>query len=151
MVGLIRIACVAAMVFAGVAFAQVGSGESLLDANSATEAQLLTLPNVDAALAGRIVAARPFRDVLALNAILNEALGRREREQLYGRLFVPLNLNTAPREAIRLIPRVSDRLAFEFEEYRPYRSLEQFRREIGKYVDTAEVARLERYVFIPAD
>jgi hypothetical protein len=36
----------------------------------------------------------------------------------------------------------------EFEEYRPYRAMEQFRREIGKYVDQAEVARLERYVTI---
>ena len=36
----------------------------------------------------------------------------------------------------------------EFEEYRPYRAIEQFRREMGKYVDPAEVARLERYVTI---
>jgi hypothetical protein len=36
----------------------------------------------------------------------------------------------------------------EFEEYRPYTSIERFRREIGKYVDSAEVARLERYVTI---
>jgi hypothetical protein len=36
----------------------------------------------------------------------------------------------------------------EFEEYRPYRDLAQFRREIGKYVDDAEVARLEKYVTI---
>jgi len=36
----------------------------------------------------------------------------------------------------------------EFEEYRPYTSIEQFRREIGKYVDKAEVARLEKYVMI---
>jgi hypothetical protein len=36
----------------------------------------------------------------------------------------------------------------EFEEYRPYTGMEQFRREIGKYVDDEEVARLERYVMI---
>ena len=34
----------------------------------------------------------------------------------------------------------------EFKEYRPYKSIEQFRREIGKYVDKKELARLERYV-----
>jgi hypothetical protein len=34
----------------------------------------------------------------------------------------------------------------EFKEYRPYKTMEQFRREIGKYVDEKEVARLERYV-----
>ena len=36
----------------------------------------------------------------------------------------------------------------EFKEYRPYSRIEQFRREIGKYVDDDEVARLERYVEI---
>jgi hypothetical protein len=34
----------------------------------------------------------------------------------------------------------------EFKEYRPYKTMDQFRREIGKYVDKKEVARLERYV-----
>ncbi|MEP6551033.1 MAG: hypothetical protein ABJB95_07610 [Gemmatimonadales bacterium] len=34
------------------------------------------------------------------------------------------------------------------EQYRPYTSIEQFRREIGKYVDKAEVARLEQYIVI---
>jgi hypothetical protein len=37
-------------------------------------------------------------------------------------------------------------MAHEFEEYRPYANIEQFRREIGKYVDEKEVARLEQYV-----
>ena len=39
----------------------------------------------------------------------------------------------------------------EFKEYRPYKSIEQFRREIGKYVDDDELARLEGYVFVPID
>ena len=34
----------------------------------------------------------------------------------------------------------------EFKEYRPYKNIEQFRKEIGKYVDKKEVARLEKYV-----
>jgi hypothetical protein len=34
----------------------------------------------------------------------------------------------------------------EFLEYRPYRAMAQFEREMGKYVDDGEVARLARYV-----
>ncbi len=34
----------------------------------------------------------------------------------------------------------------EFKEYRPYKDLAQFRREVGKYVDDTELARLERFV-----
>ena len=36
----------------------------------------------------------------------------------------------------------------EFNEYRPYKAMDQVRRETGKDVDKAEVARMERYVII---
>jgi len=43
---------------------------------------------------------------------------------------------------------VGARMRGEFEEYRPWTDLGHFRREIGKYVDDAEVERLARYVTI---
>ena len=58
----------------------------------------------------------------------------------------PINLNTATSEEIALIPGMSRRMIREFEEYRPYADLGVFDREIGKYVDDAEVARLRSYV-----
>lgn len=61
-------------------------------------------------------------------------------------VFVPLNLNTATDEQLLTIPGLSRRMLREFTEYRPYTSMKQFRREIGKYVDEDEVARLERYI-----
>ena len=61
-------------------------------------------------------------------------------------VFVHLNLNTASAEELMSIPGMSSKLVHEFEEYRPYTSMEQFRGEIGKYVDEDEVARLETYV-----
>jgi DNA uptake protein ComE-like DNA-binding protein len=135
--------------FAGAASAQVGTSMGLLDANSATEAELRMAPNADAAVASKIVASRPFASASAFDDLLAATLAEPQREQLYGRVFVTINLNTASRAEILLIPGMSDRMAHEFEEYRPYTSLEQFRREIGKYVPAAEVARLEQYVFVP--
>ena len=60
-----------------------------------------------------------------------------------------LNLNTATGDEFRTIPDVGDRMVHEFEEYRPYVSIQQFRQEIGKYVDSAQVAAYEQYVFVP--
>jgi DNA uptake protein ComE-like DNA-binding protein len=59
---------------------------------------------------------------------------------------VPINLNTASDADILSIPNLGQRMLGEFKEYRPYKAMQQFRREIGKYVDDKEVARLERYV-----
>jgi DNA uptake protein ComE-like DNA-binding protein len=62
--------------------------------------------------------------------------------------IVPININTATDAQILAIPGMGPRMLREFKEYRPYTSIEQFRREIGKYVDKAEVARLEQYITI---
>lgn len=65
-----------------------------------------------------------------------------------GAVIMPININTATDAEILRIPGVGPRMLREFKEYRPYTSIEQFRREIGKYVDKAEVARLEQYIVI---
>ena len=65
-----------------------------------------------------------------------------------GAKIVPININTATDAEILRIPGVGPRMLREFKEYRPYTSIDQFRREIGKYVDQAEVARLEQYIVI---
>ena len=143
--------CVAAALVWSAAQAQVGNNESILNPNVAGEDQLEGVAHLDPGLVGNIVAGRPFSGVAELDALLSGSLNESQRAEVYGRLFVPINLNSASEEEILLIPGVGRRMAHEFEEYRPYRSLEQFRREIGKYVDDAEVARLEQYVFVPLD
>ena len=63
--------------------------------------------------------------------------------------IVPVNLNTGTEEEFMTIPDVGERMAHEFEEYRPWTSVQQFRREIGKYVDEDQVAAYEPYVYVP--
>ncbi len=62
-----------------------------------------------------------------------------------------LNLNTAGAEDFLTVPGVGNRMVREFMEYRPYTSILQFRREIGKYVAAAQVAEYEKYVYVPVD
>ena len=131
--------------------AQVGTSVTVVDANIATEQELSALPQLAPALVKGILDGRPFPSVTELDAILAQTLAREQITTLYGRLFVHLNLNTATREQILLVPNAGPRMVREFLEYRPYRALAQFHREIGKYVDDTELARLEQYVFVPID
>ena len=118
----------------------------LLNPNTATEAELAAVEGLDAKTVMTIVSSRPFKTSGDLDKALAFTLDDAAREALYATLFVPINLNSASRADILLIPGVGGKMAHEFEEYRPYSSMEQFRREIGKYVDQDEVARLEMYV-----
>ena len=63
-----------------------------------------------------------------------------------------LNLNEAAGEEFQAaIPNFGERMVREFLEYRPYVSIQQFRQEIGKYVDEAQVAAYEQYVYVPVN
>ena len=131
------------------AMAQAETG--LVNPNLADKDELQALPNVDDAIAQTIIDGRPYLTAADLDTALAAALNDEQREALYTQLFRPIDLNNASEAEILLIPAMSKKMAHEFEEYRPYASMEQFRREIGKYVDDAEVARLGQYVFIPVD
>jgi DNA uptake protein ComE-like DNA-binding protein len=118
----------------------------VLDANTATAEELSAIPNMDEFLVEAVISNRPFATIGALNELLGADLSNEELEALYAHLFVPIKLNTADESDILLIPGVGGKMAHEFEEYRPYSDIEQFRREMSKYVDAEEVARLEQYV-----
>lgn len=136
---------------AGHAAAQVGRNTAVLNPNLAGDEELRALPHLTAATVETIMTRRPFMNMLELDSLLGQTLSQDQRSELYPRLFVPINLNTASRDEILLVPGAGPRMAHEFEEYRPYRALAQFRREIGKYVDDDEVARFEQFVFVPID
>lgn len=122
----------------------------MLNANLATAAELEAALE-DEALAANIVENRPYLSLLDLGAALMETMDEDQTEAVLRKVSVPINLNTASREEILLIPGVGPRMAHEFEEYRPYVAMAQFHREIGKYVDDEEVERLATYVFVPVD
>jgi DNA uptake protein ComE-like DNA-binding protein len=136
---------------AGPAVAQVGRQPGMMDPNLATEQELAALPHMTPALARGILDQRPFLNITALNTYLAASLSKEQLTELYRKMFIHINLNTAPKEEILLIPGVGNRMLHEFEEYRPYRGLSHFRREIGKYVDEAELDRLTGYVFVPVN
>jgi DNA uptake protein ComE-like DNA-binding protein len=139
-----------ALLLAAPAVAQVGKSQGLVDANTISEADLAKLPGMTPAIAKALIAARPFDNITALNTfLLAQKLTQDQANALYRNIFVNINLNTATAAEIMLIPGAGKRMAHEFEEYRPWRSYAQFEKEIGKYVDAKEVARLAQYTFIP--
>ncbi len=141
---------VIALLFAVPAAAQVGKSQGVVDANTISEADLTKLPGMTPAIAKALIAARPFDGITAFNAfLLAQKLTQEQADALYRSVFVNINLNTATATEIMLVPGAGKRMAREFAEYRPWKSYAQFEKEIGKYVDAKEVARLAQYTFIP--
>ena len=132
-----------------VATAPLAPGGGMSDPNAVSETELASIPGVTPQIATAITAGRPYANNVALEKVLaTTTLTEQQRDSVYARLWTPIDLNSATDDEILLIPGVGSRMLREFKEYRPYTSMDQFRREIGKYVDDAELARLERYVAI---
>jgi DNA uptake protein ComE-like DNA-binding protein len=142
------VGCVLASTVAG---AQVGKSETLLYPNQASKEELAALPGLNLEIAEEIIENRPYNDNMELEKVLKEHLDEDAQKELRAKLFNPINLNAATEEEIKLVPGVGNKMAHEFLEYRPYENLNRFRREIGKYVDKDELARLEQFVFVPID
>ncbi len=123
----------------------------LLNPNLASEEELMSVDGVTAEVAAAVVGGRPYLRAADLHAVLSAAMSEEVALAAYASLWLPINLNDVANEEILMIPGVGDRMAHEFEEYRPYDDMGEFHREIGKYVDEDEVARLAQYVYVPLD
>lgn len=131
---------------AAIGFPALSQVAARLNPNTATPEQLARVSGVGAMLADAIVRQRPFASIIEFNALLRQTLSQAQATSVYDNLFIPVNLNTGTNAQMALIPGMSTRMIREFLEYRPYRDMATFDREIGKYVNQAEVARLRSYV-----
>ncbi len=106
----------------------------------------MLIPDMTGRMAHEFEEYRPYSSMTQFRREMGKYVDENEVARLEQYVFAPMDLNTTSEEDFMTIPGMTGRMAHEFEEYRPYTSMEQFRREMGKYVDEDEVARLESYI-----
>lgn len=128
----------------------VFSTEPLLDPNTASADQLQAVEGISAEDVQAIIDGRPYTTPTELHEVIGQGMTEEEHFSIYGAVFVKVNLNKSDTADFELVPStlVGRKLAREFEEYRPYKTMNDFSREMGKYVSEEEVAFLQRYVTI---
>jgi len=116
--------------------------------NTGTRDEILLIPGAGTRMAREFAEYRPWRTWGQFDKEISKYVGQPETDRLKQYVFIPVNLNTASEADILSIPGAGSRMVREFKEYRPWKTKGQFEKEIGKYVDAKEVARLWRYVVI---
>ena len=117
--------------------------------NTGTREEILLIPGAGARMVREFGEYRPWKTWAQFDKEIGKYVDKAEVERIKRHVFIPLDLNTASEADFMTIPGVGKRMAHELEEYRPWKSRQQFEKEIGKYVDAREVARLWRFVIIP--
>lgn len=124
-----------------------------VDLNRGTDAEFLLIPGMDAAKLRAVKAGRPWKTLEQFRADFGKGMNAAEVAQVEQYLFIPIDLNTWTDPIMDSFAGIgvgTRRWKREFAEYRPWTSMEQFRREISKYLRSQpnELKRLERYVII---
>lgn len=140
------------LVIARPASAQLGKQQGLVEPNVAADSTMLALPHVNAALVQALKEARPILGIVALDSILAaKSLSKTQRNELYAKVFVHIDLNRGADAEFLLIPGVDAKKVTALKSGRPWSSFEQFQTALTKATSAAEATRLEQYVFIPVE
>jgi DNA uptake protein ComE-like DNA-binding protein len=116
--------------------------------NTGTKEEILLIPGAGNRMVREFAEYRPWKTWGQFDKEIGKYVGQTETDRMKQYVFIPVNLNTATDEDILSIPGAGPRMVREFKEYRPWKTKEQFEKEIGKYVGAKETARLWRYVVI---
>jgi len=116
--------------------------------NTASAEEIMLIPGAGNRMAREFAEYRPWKTWAQFDKEISKYVGQPETDRLKQYVFIPVNLNTATDEDILSIPAAGPRMVREFKEYRPWKTRQQFEKEIGKYVGEKEVARLWRFVVI---
>jgi DNA uptake protein ComE-like DNA-binding protein len=116
--------------------------------NTGTGEEILLIPGAGKRMTREFAEYRPWKTWAQFDKEIGKYVGQAETDRLKQYVFIPVNLNSATDEDILTIPGAGSRMVREFKEYRPWKTKEQFEKEIGKYVGARETARLWRYVVI---
>jgi DNA uptake protein ComE-like DNA-binding protein len=119
-----------------------------INLNTATPEEILLVPGAGQRMVREFDEYRPWKSYAQFAKEIGKYVGADRAAQLAQYTFIPVRLNTASDDDFLTIPNVGPRMLREFKEYRPWKTREQFVKEIGKYVDAKEVQRLWRYVVI---
>jgi DNA uptake protein ComE-like DNA-binding protein len=117
-----------------------------INLNTATAPEIMLIPGAGKRMAHEFDEYRPWKAFAQFDKEIGKYVDKTEVERLKSYTFIPLNPNTASDADFMTIPGVGARMVHEFKEYRPWKSQQHFEKEIGKYVNEREVARLWRYM-----
>ena len=124
-----------------------------VDLNRGSDAEFLLIPGLNAARLKAIKAGRPWKTFEQFRTDFGKGMTAAEVARVEQYLFIPIDLNTWTDPIMDSFAGIgvgTRQWKREFAEYRPWTSMEQFRREISKYLRSRpqELRRLERYVII---
>lgn len=129
----------------------VVQGPLMLNPNEASAADLGALTEITGLSVNVVpymLKERPFSSHVEFDQFLNRYLNAESKKVVYSKLFVPADINNAPRSSFFLIPGVNKEISFALKEGKPYDNFAAFEMAAAKHFEPAERAKLKYYVHV---
>jgi hypothetical protein len=132
--------------------AQLGRQQGLVEPNVAADSTVAALPHLNTTIAEALRAARPILSAVTLDSILGaHAITRAQRTDVYGRLFVHVDINRGSDAELMLIPGMDAQKLGAIKAGRPWATFAAFQSAMAAASSATEATRLEQYLFIPIE
>jgi DNA uptake protein ComE-like DNA-binding protein len=119
-----------------------------INLNTGTREEFVLVPGTGTRMAKEFAEYRPWKSWAQFDKEIGKYVGQQETDRFKQYMFIPINVNTASDADLLTIPGAGPRVVRALKEYRPWKTKEQFDKEIGNSVGPKETARFWRYVVI---
>lgn len=119
-----------------------------INLNTGKAEEFMLVPGSGKRMSAEFAEYRPWKNWAQFDKEIGKYVGQQETDRFKQYMFIPINLNTANDEVLLTVPGANSRMVGELKQSRPWKTKEQFDKEIGKAFGPKEAAGLWRYFVI---
>ena len=119
-----------------------------INLNTGKPEEFMLVPGSGKRMSAEFAEYRPWKNWAQFDKEIGKYVGQQETDRFKQYMFIPINLNTANDEVLLTVPGANSRMVGELKQSRPWKTKEQFDKEIGKAFGPKQAAGLWRYFVI---
>jgi len=119
---------------------------TLVNLNSATDAEILAVPGLNDRMLDEFKEYRPYGSILQFRQEIGKYVGADQVKSWEAYVFVPIDVNTADTDTLQQLPGVSADIAKKLTDGRPYDTNQAFLDLLKTLVSAADFANAEHYL-----
>jgi len=119
-----------------------------INLDTGTREEFVLVPGAGNRMAKEFAEYRPWKSWLQFDKEIGKYVGQQETDRFKQYMFIPINLNSASDDVLLTIPGVNSAAMQALKKSRPWKTKDQFDRDVGIDLGPKESARLWRYFVI---
>ena len=119
-----------------------------INLNTATADEIMLIPGAGKKMAHEFEEYRPWKTWAQFEKEIGKYVGKEETARLAQYCFIPIDANAATKEQLATIPNLPDSAVEQISKGRPWKSIDDLKKELASSAGDKEAARIARYLIV---